>query len=459
MRAHPTVPVTGAVAVCLWLSLVAPERVHGDAFRILDHGAAATAQGAAFAAQADDPSAVYYNPAGMTQLPGLQVYFGTDLVWANTSFTNTAGETVHGGSDGVANPPPSHFYLTGSLKDLGLTALGDLTVGLGVTSPFGLLVRYPSTGPLSTVATSAALPLLDIKPTAAYRLTPYLSVGAGLDIYTFSNLIGDGQAEQKRRAGPEFALLGIPPGSTLEINGTDTAVGFNLSALITPLRINGKPRLNLGIVYRSPVTLNLKGDFLVNGTPAAGAEIQLKLPWVFTAAVAAWVLRDDEREWKLEVDVDHADWSSFKNLDARLSNGLTLPSPQNWWGTYVVMFGTEYKWLAPPGLPGWEIAARGGYFHSASPVPTKTFTPVVPDSGINAFSVGLGLLCRASGRLLGVLPCGGEQWWAPRSIGLDLAYQVVLSDSRQISNNIDPRVNGRWDTTTHAGFVSFRSNF
>ena len=57
----------------------APEPAHGDGFRLLDQGANATAQGAAFSAQADDPSALHYNPAGMTQLPGLQVYAGGNL--------------------------------------------------------------------------------------------------------------------------------------------------------------------------------------------------------------------------------------------------------------------------------------------------------------------------------------------------------------------------------------------
>jgi long-chain fatty acid transport protein len=448
------------LVVSLWLCLGRPDGAHAGGFRLLDQGASATAQGAAFAAQADDPSAIHYNPAGMTQLPGIQVYAGGSLVSGDTTFTSTSGATVHGLTPGtIANPPPSTFYLTASLRDLGVGPLENLSVGLGVAAPFGLLISYPETGPLSEVATRAALPLLDIKPAAAYRIAPFLSVGAGLDIYTFSDLLGDGHAEQKRIAGPEFALVGIPAGSVLEVNGIDTAVGFNLSILVTPLRTaDDKPRINVGVVYRSPATLDLRGDFRVDSARTR-AKTRLELPSIVTAAIAVWPLRDSRREWKLEVDADYVDWSSFRHLDVRLANGLTLPSPQKWSASYVVMVGTEYKWLAPAELAGWDIAARGGYIHSATPVPTKTFGPAIPDADYNAFSVGMGFLCRRPGRFLGLIPCGGDHAWAAKAIGVDIAYQVVLYDSRRISNNQDPRVNGRWETTTHVGALSLRLNF
>src|SRR5689334_21365595 len=43
-------------------------------------GANALGQGNAFAAEADDPSAIYYNPAGLTQLSGTQLTVGTELL-------------------------------------------------------------------------------------------------------------------------------------------------------------------------------------------------------------------------------------------------------------------------------------------------------------------------------------------------------------------------------------------
>ena len=440
--------------------LMTPAPVRGDGFRFWDQGAAAAGQGAAFAAQADDPSALYYNPAGMVQLPGFQFMLGTNLVSSRTTFTPPDGPTVHTNNDLITIPPASHFYVTAGLGDLGLAPLNRLTVGLGVTSPFGLSVEYPSTSSLATVITSAALPLLDIKPTMAYRVTDWLSIGGGIDIYTFSSLIGDGHAELKRIAGPEVAPFGIPAGAVLETNGTDTAVGFNLGVLVSPVRNDqNKPLLNLALVYRSPATLDASGKFLANDRPVADAEFQIELPWVLTGGVAGWPVRDERREWKLEVNFDYVDWTRFENLDIHLSPpGVTLPFPRQWEAGYALMVGTEYRWLRVDALPGWEVSARAGYYHSWTPVPDRTFEPAVADADYNAFTIGLGLLCRSPGRFLAVIPC-------PRPMGqrgavaLDLAYQIVLFDSRQISNNVDPRVNGRWETTTHIGAISLRVGF
>ena len=221
----------------------------------------------------------------------------------------------------------------------------------------------------------------------------------------------------------------------LETNGTDTALGFNLGVLVTPLRNEQKkPILNFALVYRSPVTLDASGKFLVNDRPVADAAFQIKLPWVLTGGVAGWPIRDERREWKLEVNFDYADWTRFDNLDVHLSTGVTLPFPRQWEAGYVVMVGTEYRWLQLAALPGWEMSARAGYFHSWTPVPDRTFDPAVPDADYNAFAIGLGLLCRGPGRFLAVIPCPGRVGQRG-AIALDLAYQIVLFDARQISNN------------------------
>lgn len=447
--------------VCLIIGLfnilIIPQIVFGEGFRILDQGASATGQGAAFAAQADDPSAIHYNPAGMSQLEGIQFSAGTLLIGGNVQFKSALGPTVHGDLGGaIANPPPSTFFLTANLTALGLNNLPNWTVGIGVTSPFALKVSYPNNSLISPILTSAALPLIDIKPTLAYKFNDYLSVGGGLDIYTFASFLGEGHAELKQNAAAGNAF-GIPAGTGLEANGKDTALGFNTSVLWTPLRNqDNHPLVNLGFVYRHGADLKLKGNFLAGGTSLSSASTTLELPDIYTWAIAGWPIRNAQHEWKIEVDVDYADWSDFKDLNLQLSNGATIPNPRNYGDAWLLMVGTEFKALSPPVLPDWDVSLRAGYLRSQTPVPSRTFDPSNPDADFNTFSVGVGFLCRSSGKLLGILPCNS---FGAKAMGIDLAYQVLLYQTRGINNNQQVLLNGQWDTTLHVGALSFRMNF
>jgi long-chain fatty acid transport protein len=446
--------------------LTSPIVASAGAFRIFDQSASGTAQGGAFAAQADDPSALYFNPAGITQLGGVQVSVGTLLLGGSTSFNSPSGVSTHGDFGGiVALPPPSNFYITANLKDLGMGALENLSVGIGVVSPFGVLYRYPNDGPFSTAVTSQTLPLMDIKPTLAYKLSDRLSVGVGADIYTFASFWGPGKAVTKFNSsgGP-----GLPPaGTPLEVNGNDTAAGFNVSLLYTPLRnTDGKPLVNVGLVYRSQATLHLGGQFLASGARVSEASTTLVLPQVFTGGVAIWPIRDAEREWKLELDVDQTGWKSVRNLDVHLSTGATIPFAENWRNTYTLMVGTEYKWLKPTVLPEWDIAFRGGYWHSQTPIPDQSFSPTVPDADQHALSVGVGFSCKGNGRFLGLLDCGAgaRSSFGPKAIGVDLAYQAILYETRTVAGNMNPVaipgvVNGTYQTTLHVGSINLRMSF
>lgn len=454
MRIPLSLPATTrALGLAVLLACGTPSPAPGEAFRILDQGTAASGQGTAFAAQADDPSALHYNPAGMTQLEGMQFYGGTLLVGGQYDYTSPGGTKFRGNLDGsVAYPPPMNVYFTANLNRFDVGLLKNLTLGIGVNSPYGLIVNYPKEVPFSALDTRATMPLLDIKPTAAYRINDQLSIGAGLDIYTFAGFAGEGAVQVDAF---------IPPGTKLELRAKDTAVGYNVGLLVTPWRTDGNPRLNLAVVYRSQATLQLHGNFLVNGTNLADARTDLTLPQIVTGAIALWPVRDEHREWKVEVDVDYVDWHSFKQLDIRLNNGTTLPEPRQWKSVAVVHAGTEHKWLRPDILPDWDIAARFGYIRSQTPVPSATFEPAVPDANYNSFSVGLGLLCKGDGRFLGLFKCRTPLMGpiSIKGIGLDVAYKNQIYESRTIANNLRPVVNGTWETILHAGVVSLRLNF
>lgn len=433
----------------------------GQVPRIQGQGTTASGMGNAFAAQADDPSALHYNPGGMTQLHGVQVMVGGLLSGGTTTFTSPSGATATGDRNGgVAWPPPGHAYLVAKLTDLGITALGDMTAGIGLTVPFGSLTRWPENGPFRAVTTFNTLPLLDIKPTVAYPFTRDLSIGVGADIYTFSGLIGEGHVEQQSISPGGLA----PAGSKLELSGKDTAAGFNLGLLYTALRNGeGQPVANLAIVYRSQATLHLAGALLANGTKVQDATSTLVLPQVISGAVALWPVRTPEREWKLELDVDYVGWKSVRNLDVRLANGTVIPQPQNWKSTYAAMLGTEFRWVTMESLPNWEVALRGGYTNQQAQMPDLSFNPGVPSADVHIVSIGLGMLCKADGSLLGLIPCGhiGVGRVKAQAIGLDLSYQVSLYEPRTVSGNTGVRagVNGLYQSTLHTGGVSLRVNF
>jgi long-chain fatty acid transport protein len=343
-----------------------------------------------------------------------------------------------------------YTYITANLKDLGLTALGDLSAGIGLTVPFGSLTRWPDNGPFRSASTFSALPLLDIKPTLAYKITENLSLGLGADIYTFTGLVGEGHVEKQS----------IPAaGVKTELYGKDTAAGFNASLLYTALRnTDGKPVANVGIVYRSQATLHLSGALLANGAKVSDANATLVLPQVITGAVALWPVRTREREWKLEMDVDYVGWKSVRNLDVTLGNGTTITQPQNWHSTYAVMLGTEYKWLKLESLPDWEVALRAGYTNQQNQMPDLTFDPGIPSADLNVVGGGLGFLCKEQGLLLGLVRCGdlGVGSFKPKAIGVDLSFQAALYEDRTVSGNRNPTVNGTYKTTLYDGGLSIR---
>ena len=453
-----------ALLLCLLCSaagfVLAAASAHAQTPRLQGQSAAAAAMGNAFVAQADDPSALHYNPAGMTQLHGFQTLFGTTLIGGTTQFTSPTGAQTTGDRNGsVAWPPPGHVYLVANLKDLGLSALGNFTAGIGMNNPFGSLTRYPNDGPFRTAITFTTLPLLDIKPTIAYKLNDQLSFGLGADIYTFSGLFGEGHLEQKS-IWP--GGLGIPAGSLMEINGSDTTAGFNVSLLYTPFRnSDGKPLVNIGMVYRSQATFHLTGNFLANGASVAGATATFVLPQVFSGGIGIWPVRTSEREWKVEFDVDYTGWKSNRNLDVHLTNGALLPFPQNWQSTYTVMIGTEYRWLRLASMPDWDIALRAGYMNQQAQIPDRTFNPGVPSANTHIPSVGIGLACHENGRFLGLVRCGelGIGPLKPKLFAIDLAYQAGLYEVRTIAGNQNPTVNGRYDSMVHVGSLSLRFNY
>ena len=113
------------------------------------------------------------------------------------------------------------------------------------------------------------------------------------------------------------------------------------------------------------------------------------------------------------------------------------------------------------------LAGGAGYWYSQTAVPDASFSPSVPDADQHALSIGLGFLCKGGGYLLGVVSCGtaGNGSLQPKAIGLDLAYQAILYETRTVNGNQNPlafpsdAVDGTYRTTLHVGAINLKVTF
>ena len=144
-----TIRYVGMAAAIGAASLMASTSALALGFRNPDQDARATGQGEAFVAQADDASAIYYNPAGLTQLKGTEITSGAYLVISRHPFSwRGSGAEMNT----MAFLP--HFY---AATDFGATQ-SPWRFGLGVNVPFGNAAEYWDAGPFRYLVTQASCP-------------------------------------------------------------------------------------------------------------------------------------------------------------------------------------------------------------------------------------------------------------------------------------------------------------
>src|SRR5665647_2102944 len=117
-------------------------------FRLPEAGAKAMGMGFAFTGQADDPSAIYFNPAGLTQLKGQNVMVGVTYIRENgATFTGTTPLTLNTGTgsfDSKSETQKSLDFFIPNLYYTKTTSDGYFAYGVGIFSPFGLGQEYNS---------------------------------------------------------------------------------------------------------------------------------------------------------------------------------------------------------------------------------------------------------------------------------------------------------------------------
>lgn len=394
-----------ALALLVLVLCATARRAHGGAFEVLQQSPRASGQADAFAAQADDPSAIWYNPAGLTQLQGTHFLLGGYLVDPSYRFD---GPTADATMDKLSFLP--QVYAT---SDFGLE---DFRFGLGVNNVFGLNEDWGQSTPFANVFTEGHLYVINIEPTVAYQVTENFSLGVGLNVY-----FGSLDLEHKQPLGPPPTPMGH-----FRYHGDGWGVGASPGLM---WKIDD--RNTFAAFYHSAAKLNINGPAEVTamGIPPIGpshSQTSIQLP---QSVGIAYAFRPVD-PWKLEADVVWSNWRMLQQIQIHSSNpafnGQTIVT--KWDDTWAFRFGTQYDLTK-----NWTI--RGGYAYGTSAVPEATFGPIVPDANYHLFSAGLGYTV---GR------------WT-----FDAAYLYILREHRNISNSIySPAVNGNWRTNLQGFMIS-----
>jgi len=396
------------VAMLVWVAalFVGSSAAHGSGYGIFAQGASAQGQANAVVAHPDGPSAVFFNPALMSKLPGTQVEIGTTFIFPNRDYTAPDGTTAST-RDTVFTP--STFYLTHAFND-------KISAGLGVFNPFGLGTDWgddwggpivPGTGGLGRfIATNSELTTWNINPVVAYRICPRLSVAAGMDIVVLD-------ATLKSRGQPP------PVEYNQKFTGSGNGLGYNIGVYV-----QATDDFTVGASYRSQVDIDATGEFTADILPqSVGAKATIKLPQQVTAGVA---YRPVDR-LTLEAGMRWEDWSVFKELQIQFdpnSSGLTSSTyPRDWHSTFAVNVGGKYR-------VNDTYSLMAGYLYGWNPVPDSTFEPAIPDSNTHLFSVG------------------GEARLDKLTVALAYTYQLQYERTKT-TNLYGPIANGTYNSDLH----------
>lgn len=312
----------------------------------------ATGRGNAFSATADNASAVYYNPAGLTQLEGTELQAGTFAISLRYEHTPAGG--------GAATEMDDAWQFLPSLFAGHHREGARWAAGLGVYAPFGLATDWPDAGPFLAVADKSKLTYLTLQPVLAWEVAPGLSIGAGPTI-------------NRSTLAFDQALAGF------HFDGEATSWGGSAGVLWKPA-----DRHALAVVFRSGSTSDYEGDAtlpvpgLPGGLATAGrAEFAFPEYWRI-----GYSFRPSP-QWNLEVNGEWTHWEVLDRVNLETEAGVTVPFVFEWDSSWFWEFGATRE-LGD----GWHVSA--GYAWVENSVPESTFTPVVPDSHRGFFSLGLG---------------------------------------------------------------------
>ncbi len=326
--------------------------LHASGTRIGFKDAFAAARGNAFVATANDPAAIYYNPAGLTQLQGQNV--SATAYWVNLNADFQSSVTGAGASMNRNDVIIPQFYYTWTAPSQ------SWALGLGFYAPYGFITDWPTTSGFRTFATRNQETYYTLNPVVAWRVSDSFSLGGGL---TFNRLKLD------LRRG-----IGLTPGDQFRFVADGNDVSFNLG-----LRWQAAEQHAFGISYQHRTTFDISGTAeSAPYYPPESASATFPFPDVL---IVGYSYRPTPL-WNVEANIDWTGWNRLQTVVISKGSG-PVAVPFNWKSSCFYELGAT-RYLDN----GWLVSA--GYTYSQNSVPDAYWNPAVPDANRQFWCAGVG---------------------------------------------------------------------
>lgn len=305
----------------------------GGAFQVWEESAAGTGDyHAGGAAEADDASTEFYNPAGMTRLKKPQLSFGVAYIPLDVAFNGTVGGTATNGYvNGGTNNWVPNFHIVYPVNEI-------IALGFGVTAPFGLKTDYPDDDsiPTSAAATLTKLYTINYNPNIAFQISQAFSLGVGFDA-----LYGTADYDQAY----------FIPNTNLNNELSAWGYGWNMGALY-----QFTPATRVGVSYRSRIVFNGTGTSTQTTSPPVtnnNLTATLNLP----ATTIFSLYSDVTDKWAVLSSIYYTQWNVFQsvNLDNLAGSDQPVDDAMNYKNSWNLVLGTHYK-VTKAWMLKWAIA-------------------------------------------------------------------------------------------------------
>jgi len=390
------------------VSLAAPHAASANGFYVPVQDPLAAARGNSFVATADRPSAVFYNPAGLSQIDSTEVHVGVYGIHLGIeAVPSVTGSRVENDAEFIPIP---QLYLATPLRE-------NLTLGLGLNSPFGLRTDWGTNTPFSAVTTETELNYVTAWAVLGYEVSETFSIGGGLG-FTHAD------ASLKRLAVPALGAA-----STFEFEGDDTALSWIASALWTPNECH-----SVGLTYRSKTDLDLRGS---SGAPGIGlASDSASLDLVTPDTLSLGYAYRPNQKWVIETHIEWVNWDRLNTPVLRSGSSADVSIPFNWDSNFIYGIGTTYS-------PNERWSFSAGYIFIENSQPDLDFNPAVADADRHWLSAGVSYQ--------------KESWQ------VDLAYQYAFSNRSVSDATAAPDANdlvaGKYESRFNGLMLSLKKTF